>query len=83
MKLCIVFTLFVTFSLAANFDIVSSSSCSNVSQGICVKWEQNGTVKEQMGSCFPANSKVMTKNGLTEMSKLKKGDEILGLIDGK
>lgn len=77
------FTLLVVAALATNFDIVSSSSCTNVSQGICVKWEQNGTVQEQMGSCFPGMIKVMTKKGLTEMKDLRRGDEILGLINGK
>lgn len=80
---CTVLMSLVVLSLTTNFDIVSSSTCTNITQGICVKWEQNGTVKEEMGSCFPANAKVMTKNGLTEMSRLKKGDEILGLVDGK
>jgi hypothetical protein len=78
-----IFTLIFAFSLATNFDIISSSTCTNITQGICVKWEQNGTVQEQMGSCFPGKAKVMTKNGLMEMSKLKRGDDILGLVNGK
>jgi len=79
----IIFTLLISVLLSTNFDIVSSSTCTNISQGICVQWQQNGTVQEQMGSCFPGHVKVMTKNGLTKMSELKKGDEILSLIDGK
>lgn len=43
----------------ANFDIVSSSVCTDFSKGFCTKWEQNGTVQEQLGSCFPGDAKVI------------------------
>jgi hypothetical protein len=68
---------------AANFDISSSSTCTNYTAGFCTKWEQTGTVQEQMGSCFPGNARVIGRDGPIEMQYLRKGDEILGWVGGE
>ena len=68
----------LVLALATNFDITSSSTCTNFTAGFCTKWEQTGTVQEQMGSCFPAPARVMGRNGPISMQELKRGDEILG-----
>ena len=81
-KLIFAATILV-LALATNFDITSSSTCTNFTAGFCTKWEQTGTVQEQMGSCFPASARVMGRNGPISMQELKRGDEILGLVDGK
>lgn len=84
MKTQILFSLFVAISLAADFNITSTSLCTNVSaQGFCLRWQQSGTVREDYGSCFPAHAKVMTPNGLVRMDSLKKGDFVLGLQKGE
>ncbi len=68
---------------AQNFDIVSTSTCVNVSStGYCLKWSQNGTINQQLGSCFPSDALVMTPQGLTTMNMIKRGDMILGLVNG-
>ena len=79
----IVLSLLIIFALGANFDIISTSTCTNTVNGFCTRWEQNGTVQEQMGSCFPGNARVITQEGPRSMRELKKGDMILGLVDGK
>jgi hypothetical protein len=75
--------VFVGVVLSTNFDITSTSVCTNTANGFCTRWEQNGTVQEQMGSCFPANARVITRQGPLAMDQLSKGDEILGWVEGK
>jgi len=83
MKLFLISAIFV-LAVAQNFDILSTSTCVNVSAaGFCLKWSQNGTIAQQLGSCFPGNALVMTPMGLKTMQSIKKGDLILGLQDGK
>lgn len=83
MKNLILISLIFTISLAAEFNITSTSLCTNVSaQGFCLRWQQSGTVKENYGSCFPAHAQVMTSQGLVRMDQLQKGDQILGLHNG-
>jgi hypothetical protein len=64
----------LVFALSTNFDITSTSVCTSTSGGFCTRWEQNGTVQEQMGSCFPATARVISRNGPIFMLQLKKGD---------
>ena len=66
--------LLIVLSLSTNFDITSTSACTNTANGFCTRWEQNGTVTEQMGSCFPADARVITPHGPLPMKNLKKGD---------
>lgn len=83
MKKIILIFLVILLATSTNFDITSTSTCTNFTSGFCTKWEQTGTVQEQMGSCFPANTQVIGKLGPIKMKDLKKGDEILGWIDEK
>lgn len=83
MKSVYLLACLVVMMMCSSFDISSSSICTNYSSGFCTRWEQNGTVQEQMGSCFPATSKVMTPSGLAQIRTIQKGDFILGWIDGK
>lgn len=73
----------LVLALSTNFDITSTSVCTSMSAGFCTRWEQNGTVQEQLGSCFPAGARVLGRQGPIRMSDLRKGDEILGWVDGK
>ena len=82
MKIALITALFI-LAAAQNFDILSTSTCVNVSTiGYCLKWSQNGTINQQLGSCFPADALVMTPQGLKNMGFINKGDMILGLVDG-
>jgi hypothetical protein len=83
MKSVILLGCLFVLTLHASFDISSSSTCTNYSSGFCTRWEQNGTVQEQMGSCFPATAQLMTPSGLVQIKDIKKGDFVLGWIDGK
>ena len=75
--------LFIAFVLGQSFNMNSSSTCTKVSTaGFCLKWSQSGTVN-QINSCFPANTKVMTQSGLARIDSLKKGDKILGWQNGE
>jgi hypothetical protein len=79
----VILSLLLILALGSNFDIVSTSACTNTANGFCTRWEQNGTVQEQLGSCFPGSARVMTTDGPRSMRELKKGDMILGWVDGK
>ena len=82
MKILLV-ALLIALTFSTNFDITSTSSCTNIANGFCTRWEQNGTVTEQLASCFPAGARVITPQGPLTMSSLKKGDQILGWVNGK
>lgn len=81
-KFICIATLIVLIS-SSNFDITSTSTCTNFTAGFCTRWEQIGTVQEQLGSCFPNDVQVIGRNGNIFMRDLKKGDWILGWVDGK
>lgn len=83
MKQVLLLVALVALISATNFDITSTSSCTNFAAGFCTRWEQNGTVQEQLGSCFPGKARVMTPRGLVSMNALKKGDFVLGWVDGR
>jgi hypothetical protein len=53
---------------------------STKAAGYCKKWQQAGSaIAESDGSgCFPGSALVLTRNGLTPMSKVRIGDELLG-----
>lgn len=79
----VVLSCLIMLTFGSNFDIVSTSTCTAIQNGFCTRWEQNGTVQEQLGSCFPANTRLITPNGPLSMQDLKKGDEVLGWVNGK
>ena len=73
----------VTLAVCSRFDIRSQSRCTDTAKGYCTRWEQNGTVDEMMGGCFPASARVYTPRGLTPMGELRRGDQVLGMVNGK
>ena len=82
-KISLAILLLIVSVFSTNFDILSTSVCVSVAQsGYCTRWEQNGTVKENYGSCFPADSYVNTEKGIKKMSEINIGDQILGFKDG-
>lgn len=84
MNRIIVLIILVALISASGFDIYSVSTCTNVSTtGYCLKWQQNGTVHEQLGDCFPGRALVMTREGLKRMDAIVRGESILGLKNGE
>ena len=80
----VVLGILLVLSAASGFDIASVSTCTNVSAaGYCLRWQQNGTVQEQLGSCFPGSALVMTPNGLKPMEEVVRGDSLLGMQNGE
>lgn len=84
MKTFIIFCLALLITVkSTNFDIRSVSNCTfQNSNGFCTRWEQNGTVQEQLGSCFSENMRVISTSGFKYFNQIEVGDKILGLVDG-
>ena len=77
----VVLGILLVLSAASGFDIASVSTCTNVSAaGYCLRWQQNGTVQEQLGS---GSALVMTPNGLKPMEEVVRGDSLLGMQNGE
>ena len=64
--------------LASRFDITSNAKCVRQEGGHCVEWSQTGQVIEQIGACFPAETRVKTQErGFVAMKDLKIGEHVL------
>ena len=53
--------------------------CSDTSAGYCTTW----SVDHGSGACFPGSAKVMTNEGMKKMKDVKRGDMLLGMVDGE
>ena len=82
MKILLV-SCILAVAISTQFDITSTSTCTNYASGFCTRWEQNGTVIEQLGSCFPSDTLLMTRLGPKTIDSIEVGEEILTLKNGK
>ena len=77
----------VSLSHCSTFDITSVSTCTQQSEnGVCTRWEQNGSVIETTG-CFPAETEVFVleddEKVLKRMDQIQIGDQILAVVNGE
>ncbi len=75
--LCLIVSI-IALAQSTTFNIYSQSICMNTSSaGFCTNWFQNGTVQEQVASCFSEETVVLTNRGFKYINELEIGDYIL------